>query len=68
MNDQKILNLLRVRTAFQREARSTLENLEKVENQIELEIALIEGRSPIKKSYMLVLFDLDCSVQSSKTN
>ena len=68
MNDQKILNLLRIRTAFQRQARSTLENLEKVENEIESEIALGEGRSPIKKSYRLVPFDFDCPVQSSKTN
>lgn len=68
MNDQKIINLLRIRTAFQREVRSTLENLEKVENEIESELALSEGRTPIKKCFRLVPVHFDYPVQSSKTN
>jgi hypothetical protein len=48
-NDQKIIDLLKSRAVVQRRLRSVLEDLEAVTNEIETEIAAVEGREPIRK-------------------
>ncbi len=48
-NDQKILDLLKSRAVVQRRLRDNLEDLEAVTNEIENEIARVEGREAEKK-------------------
>jgi hypothetical protein len=48
-NEQRIINLLKSRAIVQRRLRESLEDLEAVTNEIETEIAAVEGREPIRK-------------------
>lgn len=48
-NDQKIIDLLKSRAVVQRRLRDNLEDLEAVTNEIENEIARVEGREAEKK-------------------
>jgi len=48
-NDQKIIDLLKSRAVVQRRLRGVLEDLEAVTNEIENEIARVEGREAEKK-------------------
>jgi DNA-directed RNA polymerase specialized sigma subunit len=48
-NDQRIIDLLKSRAVVQRRLRDNLEDLEAVTNEIENEIARVEGREPIRK-------------------
>ena len=56
-NDQKIIDLLKSRAVVQRRLRSVLEDLEAVTNEIEVEIARIEKREPLRK--ILVVRTID---------
>ena len=56
-NDQKIMDLLKSRAVVQRRLRSVLEDLEAVTNEIEVEIARIEKREPLRK--ILVVRTID---------
>jgi DNA-directed RNA polymerase specialized sigma subunit len=48
-NDQRIIDLLKSRAVVQRRLRDNLEDLEAVTNEIENEIARIEGREAVRK-------------------
>lgn len=48
-NDQKIIDLLKSRAVVQRRLRDNLEDLEAVTNEIENEIARVEGREAVRK-------------------
>jgi hypothetical protein len=48
-NEDRIINLLKSRAIVQRRLRESLEDLEAVTNEIETEIAAVEGREPIRK-------------------
>ena len=48
-NDQRIIDLLKSRAVVQRRLRDNLEDLEAVTNEIETEIARIEGREAVRK-------------------
>lgn len=48
-NDQKIIDLLKSRAVVQRRLRGILEDLEAVTNEIEVEIARVEGREAVRK-------------------
>jgi hypothetical protein len=48
-NEQRIIDLLKSRAVVQRRLRGVLEDLEAVTNEIETEIAAVEGREPIRK-------------------
>ena len=48
-NDQKIIALLKSRAVVQRRLRDNLEDLEAVTNEIENEIARVEGREAVRK-------------------
>lgn len=58
-NDQKIIDLLKSRAVVQRRLRDNLEDLEAVTNEIENEIARVEGREAVRK--MLVLKTVDAT-------
>ena len=47
-NDQKIIDLLKSRAVVQRRLRDNLEDLEAVTNEIENEIARVEGREAVR--------------------
>jgi hypothetical protein len=49
-NDQKIIALLKSRAVVQRRLRDNLEDLEAVTNEIENEIARVEGREAVRKN------------------
>ena len=48
-NDQKIIALLKSRAVVQRRLRDNLDDLEAVTNEIENEIARVEGREAVRK-------------------
>lgn len=48
-NDEILANLFRSRAVVQRRVRSALEDLEAVTNELETEIARIEGREAVRK-------------------
>jgi hypothetical protein len=48
-NEERIIDLLKSRAVVQRRLRGVLEDLEAVTNEIETEIAAVEGREPIRK-------------------
>lgn len=48
-NEQKIIHLLKSRAVVQRLLRANIEDLEAVTNEIEVEIARVEGREAEKK-------------------
>ena len=56
-NDQRIIDLLKSRAVVQRRLRDNLEDLEAVTNEIEVEIARIEKREPLRK--ILVVRTID---------
>lgn len=58
-NDQRIISLLKSRAVVQRRLRDNLEDLEAVTNEIENEIARVEGREAVRK--MLVLKTVDAT-------
>lgn len=49
MNDQKIINLLKMQTALQREIRPMLDEFERIVNDIERLVAANEKRQPLRK-------------------
>ncbi len=57
-NDQKILDLLKSRAVVQRRLRDNLEDLEAVTNEIENEIARVEGREAVRKMIDLRVRDV----------
>ena len=48
-NDEILANLFRSRAVVQRRVRSALEDLEAITNELETEIARIEGREAVRK-------------------
>jgi hypothetical protein len=48
-NDEILANLFRSRAVVQRRVRSALEDLEAVTNELETEIARVEGREAVRK-------------------
>ena len=48
-NDEILANLFRARAVVQRRVRSALEDLEAVTNELETEIARVEGREAVRK-------------------
>jgi hypothetical protein len=48
-NDEILANLFRSRAVVQRRVRSALEDLEAITNELEAEIARIEGREAVRK-------------------
>ena len=56
-NDQKIIDLLKSRAVVQRRLRDNLEDLEAVTNEIEVEIARIEKREPLRKNLVVRTID-----------
>jgi len=57
-NDQKIIDLLKSRAVVQRRLRDNLEDLEAVTNEIENEIARVEGREAVRKMIDLRVRDV----------
>lgn len=57
-NDQKIIALLKSRAVVQRRLRDNLEDLEAVTNEIENEIARVEGREAVRKMVDLRVRDV----------
>lgn len=57
-NDQKIIDLLKSRAVVQRRLRDNLEDLEAVTNEIETEIARVEGREAVRKMIDLRVRDV----------
>ena len=57
-NDQKIIDLLKSRAVVQRRLRDVLEDLEAVTNEIENEIARVEGREAVRKMIDLRVRDV----------
>jgi len=57
-NDQKIIDLLKSRAVVQRRLRDNLEDLEAVTNEIENEIARVEGREAVRKMVDLRVRDV----------
>lgn len=49
MNDQKIINLLKMQTALQRELKPKIEEFENLVNEIERLVAESERRQPLRK-------------------
>ena len=47
-NDQRIIDLLKSRAVVQRRLRDVLEDLDAVTNEIENEIARVEGREAVR--------------------
>jgi hypothetical protein len=60
-NEDRIINLLKSRAIVQRRLRESLEDLEAVTNEIETEIAAVEGREPIRKMIDLRFRDVTAS-------
>jgi hypothetical protein len=48
-NEQKIINLLKMQTALQRELKPKLDEFERIVNEIELLVAASEKRQPLRK-------------------
>ena len=48
-NDEILANLFRSRAVVQRRVRAALEDLEAITNELETEIARIEGREAVRK-------------------
>ena len=57
-NDQKIIALLKSRAVVQRRLRDNLDDLEAVTNEIEIEIARVEGREAVRKMVDLRVRDV----------
>ena len=57
-NDQRIIDLLKSRAVVQRRLRDNLEDLEAVTNEIENEIARVEGREAVRKMVDLRVRDV----------
>lgn len=57
-NDQKIIALLKSRAVVQRRLRDNLDDLEAVTNEIENEIARVEGREAVRKMVDLRVWDV----------
>ena len=57
-NDEILANLFRSRAVVQRRVRSALEDLEAVTNELETEIARIEGREAVRKIVDLRVRDI----------
>jgi DNA-directed RNA polymerase specialized sigma subunit len=57
-NDQKIIALLKSRAVVQRRLRDNLDDLEAVTNEIENEIARVEGREAVRKMVDLRVRDV----------
>ena len=57
-NDEILANLFRSRAVVQRRVRSALEDLEAVTNELETEIARIEGREAVRKMIDLRVRDV----------
>lgn len=49
MSEQKIINLLKVQTALQREIKPKLDEFEQLVNEIERHVAALEKRQPLRK-------------------
>jgi DNA-directed RNA polymerase specialized sigma subunit len=62
-NDQKIIDLLKSRAVVQRRLRDNLEDLEAVTNEIENEIARVEGREAVRKVLVLKTVDATSGVR-----
>ncbi len=57
-NDQRIIDLLKSRAVVQRRVRAALEDLEAITNELETEIARIEGREAVRKMIDLRVRDI----------
>ena len=57
-NEQRIIDLLKSRAVVQRRLRDNLEDLEAVTNEIENEIARVEGREAVRKMIDLRVRDV----------
>ena len=57
-NDQKIIDLLKSRAVVQRRLRDNHDDLEAVTNEIENEIARVEGREAVRKMVDLRVRDV----------
>jgi len=57
-NDEKIIALLKSRAVVQRRLRDNLDDLEAVTNEIENEIARVEGREAVRKMIDLRVRDV----------
>lgn len=57
-NDQKIIDLLKSRAVVQRRLRDNLEDLEAVTNEIDNQIARVEGREAVRKMIDLRVRDV----------
>lgn len=66
-NDQRIIDLLKSRAVVQRRLRDNLEDLEAVTNEIENEIARIEGREAVRKMIDLRFRDVTAPRRGEQT-
>lgn len=57
-NDEILANLFRSRAVVQRRVRSALEDLEAITNELETEIARVEGREAVRKMIDLRVRDV----------
>jgi hypothetical protein len=66
-NDEIIANLFRSRAVVQRRVRSALEDLEAITNELETEIARIEGREAVRKMIDLRFRDVTAPRRGEQT-
>jgi hypothetical protein len=66
-NDEILANLFRSRAVVQRRVRSALEDLEAVTNELETEIARIEGREAVRKMIDLRFRDVTAPRRGEQT-
>ena len=66
-NDEILANLFRCRAVVQRRVRSALEDLEAVTNELETEIARIEGREAVRKMIDLRFRDVTAPRRGEQT-
>ena len=66
-NDQRIIDLLKSRAVVQRRVRAALEDLEAITNELETEIARIEGREAVRKMIDLRLRDVTAPRRGEQT-
>ncbi len=66
-NDEILANLFRSRAVVQRRVRSALEDLEAITNELETEIARIEGREAVRKMIDLRFRDVTAPRRGEQT-
>ena len=66
-NDQRIIDLLKSRAVVQRRVRAALEDLEAITNELETEIARIEGREAVRKMIDLRFRDVTAPRRGEQT-